>query len=722
MNHLQHSQVPSEGQNRTLGTRSVQRGKASKPHRLLLLLLLFVALAGIAFSIVFACRQGPTPCLTESCTSLSERIRSSVNSSVDPCEGFFHYACGNRRKNPPDPEGKRQTSVSEELWEQNQLILKRLLERRGSVPGSSAEDKARSFYRSCMNTEKIEALGAAPLQDIITEVGGWAISSSQPKPDFMQTLAALMRDYNTFPLFRAHIAADPQDPKRNIIQIAQAEFHTPMEGQNQTRAAYTMSLRSYLNYLSRLSLLLGEDENNTAPLIPPMFTFESKLSVLAKAQEEGNSGASQSLRLPLEELQSLAPSIDWLACLTTTFHPLQLNKSDPVLVQDLEYIKKMSELVQGWPRSFFVHYYLIFSLVHNIVPFLDTRFQNATLQWMEEASSGANNLLSPKYDLQETVFPRWKKCVHETRVVFASVLEAMFVHEVFKEETREMAEEMIGEIKTALQTLLEKKEWMDHQTRRVAKDVVNTVQIQVGFTKKLLDRAELETKYRDYEVNEDTYLENIINFFKISRNDSPISFRQLTQKANQWEVSPTSVHPHYLPHSKRIILPAGMFRPPWFHREFPRAVNFGGLGVLLACQAFQAFYDQIMNRANCSDCIQTELMRVGQCLGEQSLNSFHISQEFLKDSGGLSAAYQAYWSLTKSKPDETLPLIEMTPHQLFFLRHAQMVCGEESQEMPQDIRRQTRVDVPLSHSKEFSRHYGCPSGSRMNPRQKCSLW
>uniref|UniRef100_H3A0M2 Kell metallo-endopeptidase (Kell blood group) n=1 Tax=Latimeria chalumnae TaxID=7897 RepID=H3A0M2_LATCH len=676
----------------------------------------------------------PTPCLTESCTSLSERIRSSVNSSVDPCEGFFHYACGNRRKNPPDPEGKRQTSVSEELWEQNQLILKRLLERRGSVPGSSAEDKARSFYRSCMNTEKIEALGAAPLQDIITEVGGWAISSSQPKPDFMQTLAALMRDYNTFPLFRAHIAADPQDPKRNIIQIAQAEFHTPMEGQNQTRAAYTMSLRSYLNYLSRLSLLLGEDENNTAPLIPPMFTFESKLSVLAKAQEEGNSGASQSLRLPLEELQSLAPSIDWLACLTTTFHPLQLNKSDPVLVQDLEYIKKMSELVQGWPRSFFVHYYLIFSLVHNIVPFLDTRFQNATLQWRRGFFKKKKN----------TVFPRWKKCVHETRVVFASVLEAMFVHEVFKEETREMAEEMIGEIKTALQTLLEKKEWMDHQTRRVAKDVVNTVQIQVGFTKKLLDRAELETKYRDYEVNEDTYLENIINFFKISRNDSPISFRQLTQKANQWEVSPTSVHPHYLPHSKRIILPAGMFRPPWFHREFPRAVNFGGLGVLLACQAFQAFYDQsecflrkasrgeyVMNRANCSDCIQTELMRVGQCLGEQSLNSFHISQEFLKDSGGLSAAYQACphkgWVFRGGRREEVVPPFSLksleTLFFFFFYKILfQMVCGEESQEMPQDIRRQTRVDVPLSHSKEFSRHYGCPSGSRMNPRQKCSLW
>lgn len=43
---------------------------------------------------------------------------------------------------------------------------------------STAETKARQYYRSCMDEDKlIEKMGDKPLQDLLRDLGGWNIST-----------------------------------------------------------------------------------------------------------------------------------------------------------------------------------------------------------------------------------------------------------------------------------------------------------------------------------------------------------------------------------------------------------------------------------------------------------------------------------------------------------------------------------------------------------------
>jgi membrane metallo-endopeptidase-like protein 1 len=104
--------------------------------------------------------------------------------------------------------------------------------------------------------------------------------------------------------------------------------------------------------------------------------------------------------------------------------------------------------------------------------------------------------------------------------------------------------------------------------------------------------------------------------------------------------------------------------------------------------------------------------------------------ENIADNGGLKQAYRAYKKWVAEHGKETsLPGLDMTHDQLFFLNYAQIWCGSMR---PEDALTKIRSSVhspgpirvlgPLSNSRDFSEAYNCPVNSRMNPTNKCSVW
>lgn len=90
-------------------------------------------------------------------------------------------------------------------------------------------------------------------------------------------------------------------------------------------------------------------------------------------------------------------------------------------------------------------------------------------------------------------------------------------------------------------------------------------------------------------------------------------------------------------------------------------------------------------------------------------------------------AYKKWVSIHGEEP--LLPGVNLTHDQLFFLNYAQIWCGSMR---PEDALTKIRSSVhspgpirvlgPLSNSEDFARAYNCPSGSPMNPTQKCNVW
>ena len=49
--------------------------------------------------------SGPDTCTTPGCVQLAAQMTAAMNQSVDPCEDFYEFSCGNWGQKNPIPPG-----------------------------------------------------------------------------------------------------------------------------------------------------------------------------------------------------------------------------------------------------------------------------------------------------------------------------------------------------------------------------------------------------------------------------------------------------------------------------------------------------------------------------------------------------------------------------------------------------------------------------------------
>ncbi|KAM9247588.1 kell blood group glycoprotein isoform 3-T3 [Leptosomus discolor] len=673
----------------------------------LLLCTLLSTLLGFTLLITYIMMTcGLGTCDAELGLTLLARLLNSRNDTVDPCEDFYKYACGSW-------EGKHSSRTTEEalnvfdvLLEENQLILKKLLAGTESslfvllslqgpqfgIKGS-AKEKAIQFYRSCMDTQWIESQGTQPLKDLLNQVGGWNITGVGKTKDFNKTLQTLMGRYSTFPFFRVHVGPSPFDLKTNIIQIDHPEFEMPPESKFKEKN-YPEVLRVYLSYLKKLGSLLGVPQDGPPDSFSLTLSFISNLQRVVTPLQERQERGMLFFRTTIRELQEKAPAIDWLSCLQAVFHPMTMNLSQPIAVHDMDYLRGMSQLIKQWHKERVLHIYMIVCLVGNLLPALDSRFQDARLELSKILYGKTGSRMMPA--------ERWRKCLADTSSFFEPVLGQMIVQEIFPQQTKNLAEQMFSEIQDAFYGQLDQLEWMDEKTRQEAKALVSKLQVEIGYPTHILQTAKVNLEYQNLEIKEDTFFLNVVACLKVLREKSYLKLLQ-HHSQDDWHVSPWTVHSYYSIRHHMVVFPAGMFHSPFFHMEFPSAVNFGAIGVFMAHELLHAFYGYVLP-GGCPTCNRSALQKSIDCLVQQyesygfNVNGTYTLLENTADTGGLGIAYQAMCG--RQDPEKLQSSLNTDPHSPLPLR----------------------VSGPVSNSQDFAKHFHCSNGSPMNPDNKCHIW
>ncbi|KAL8188117.1 UNVERIFIED_CONTAM: Endothelin-converting enzyme 2 [Gekko kuhli] len=523
----------------------------------LLVLLLLLGLV-VAVAVQYSRDPSHTTCLTEACIVVASRILEALDRDTHPCDDFYQYACGGWIKRNPLPDGRSKWSTFNSIWDQNQAVMKHLLENASFNSTSEAERKTQRYYLSCLKEQKIEELGSQPLMDLIEKIGGWSIASPWNQTKFMDVLKLVSGTYRASPFFTVFVGADSKSSNSNVIQVDQSGLFLPSRDYYLNRTANEKVLAAYLEYMVELGSLLGGPKASTEEQMQQVLELEIQLANLTVPQDERRDDEKIYHKLTIGELQALAPAVDWLDFMSYFLSPLELTDAEPVVVYSREYLQQVSQLINTTDKS------------HS--PRRLLRPQGALYKPARPAGPLDKWVLAPA--LQISILNNYLiwNLVQKT----ASSLDQRF--ETAQEKLLEMlygtkkAEDMIAEIRTAFEESLHQLDWMDEKTKQAAKEKADSIYDMIGFPEFILDDKELDDVYDGYEVSEDSFFQNMLNFYNFSGRFMADQLRKPPNR-DQWSMTPQTVNAYYLPTKNGIVFPAGILQAPFYARNHPKCVR-----------------------------------------------------------------------------------------------------------------------------------------------------
>jgi neprilysin len=176
--------------------------------------------------------------------------------------------------------------------------------------------------------------------------------------------------------------------------------------------------------------------------------------------------------------------------------------------------------------------------------------------------------------------PRWKVCVNQVNSNLGMAVGAMFVRKYFDENSKEDTLVMTHELQHAFREIINETEWIDSQTKFLAELKLNAMSLKIGYPNFILDKEELNKKYKELEIHPDKYFENTLNVLRHMTRTEQMKLGQVVNKT-VWSSAPAVVNAYYSRNKNQIMFPAGILQPPFYHRYFPKSLNFGGIGVVI---------------------------------------------------------------------------------------------------------------------------------------------
>ncbi|KAK7601863.1 hypothetical protein V9T40_009304 [Parthenolecanium corni] len=694
----------------------------------------------------------PDNCNLVECQNI-DSISKNLNSSVDPCEDFYEYACGGWIKNNPVPE----TQI---LSNQFQVVTEKVFSQIKEILETDSENDplpvraASLYYKTCTNSEKIENDGLNRLVTFLAEYGNWPITMekwSQNNFDWQTLSTDSIRRLSVLSLMDVYVGLDRLNSSQSVILIDQP--NTVLSRSILTDANnYKNILEAYRSWIGASAMLISKYLNQSVPVniveekVSYIVDFEIELAKLTSNEEMRRNAYRLYNNRTLRNLQDwtdLATSsfkINWLKIINDLFQNtgMHIDYDHRVVVKEWDYFYNLANLLHN-------------TRTETLANYLHWRIVRIFSSHLNREMRDLSNEFIAIHDGVVQSEPRWKDCLVTVTNDLGFAVGYAYVKLHFDDEAMIMTKEMVDNIIAAFSQELKNAEWMDDATKNSALDKVKSMTHLVGYPEWYHNESALYAYYDGLTVGS-THFENVeqVQSFLFRKN-----IMQLSKETNrkEWVQGPIIVNAFNSEHRNAIILPAGVLQPPFFDTKRIMAMNYGSLGAVIGHEILHSFDDRGRRTDKYGNLAQwwTEHVistyeKKTQCFIDQysnltvftsdtnqtySVNGVYTLGENIADNSGLRQAFFAYRKYVKDKGEEKPQHgnRQFTAEQLFFLSYAATWCETTTkQSLMHEVLNdphcphRIRVTQTLSNSPEFAKTFKCPENTLMNPEKKCIIW
>ncbi|HEY4357918.1 MAG TPA: M13 family metallopeptidase [Acidobacteriaceae bacterium] len=655
-----------------------------------------------------------------------------VDSSVNPCDNFYKYACGKVNAANPIPADQAAWGVGGRLQMWNRQVLRQILDTNSAPIASRTpnQQKIGDYYASCMAQASSGGNELNVIQPLLAR-----IAAIRDKHGIAPVLAAIHSSFgaswtgedNQTPaaMFGFGPTPDANDVRRVVAGVDQGGLGMPGRDFYLGDDADMKAIRA--KYATLITELLKMDGMSAADAATASATVLRMETAMAQAQMDNITRRDPNKtnnRYTLAQLKTLAPAFDW----DTYFTALGAPSASLYEVTAPEYIRSLNKLIVSEDLGTW-KLYLRWQLLLSAAPSLGDSWRTTTFQFASALSG------------QRQQSPAWRRCTTADDRQLGEALGQVYVAQVFPPESKARAQKMVKDIEAAMGRDIDAVSWMQPQTKQQAHLKLAAVLDKIGYPDHWID-------YSSFAVTRDSYATNVERgtAFELKRQ---LAFIGKPLDRYQWGMTPPTVDAYEDPQTNTINFPAGILQPVFFDSTEDDVINYGAEGAVVGHELTHDFDDQGRKfdvNGNLRDWWTaqdaSEYDKRGSCIAAEYSGSVpgvpgikqngKLTQgEDTADNGGLHLALSALTEDLKRQGKTMADKDEhgLTNQQRFFLAFGNVWC---TQIRPEAGRTQVltnphsvpelRVNNVVGNMPEFREAFGCKAGQPMVHTPSCRVW
>jgi putative endopeptidase len=482
---------------------------------------------------------------------------SARDPAIKAGDDFWRYANNSWFRRNPIPADRTSWGVGTVLGEDVERQLRDIVEtaNRGTDPVSR---QVAAMYASYMDVDGIERRGLAPARPYLDRI---AAATSR---------ADLIRLFTTqgYPSpIGIGILPDPANPTRYIAAAGQGGLGMPnrdyylREGADydRFRAAY----RAYMTNVFRLAGMTGPEARADR-----VIAVERRIAEAHWTPERSRNILEIYHPMNRQQLNELAPQFDW----TASLERLGLGNVETIIAAQTTALTTQGRLLEEVPVDTWKDW-LTFHFLNGNAGFLPRAFDDANFDFYSRTLRGVTQQRD-----------RWKRALGVLDNTLGEAVGEIYIRRHFPAESRRQMNELIANLRGALEERLRANPWMDEATRAEAITKLTAFDPRIGSPERFIDYSSLMVDPNDVLGNAIRAGEFDWNL-QISRLSGPVD-RSL------WAMTPQTINAYYSPLTNQITFPAGILQPPYFNASADPAVNYGAIGAIIGHEIGHGFDDQ----------------------------------------------------------------------------------------------------------------------------------
>ncbi|KAF5307507.1 hypothetical protein FQR65_LT06862 [Abscondita terminalis] len=695
------------------------------------LIIVSVLLIGISvFVVIKLTLLSSTSCNLPVCISSANKILNNIDQTVNPCDDFFKFACGNLIK-------KHESGYQESR--QLKERIKGQLEKRMKDPIQENDHylvkNQKILFQSCMNQSDDREENLRYFKNIVDELNGWPLLDGNKwnETDWLDLTYKLRKyglHYSSF--FNVKVDSDPLNVTTNLVHI------------NDPYLIYLKEKHKdiFMKYLSDSLKFLGSNNTNLHEEIEEIFELNKALNNISEKNAYNYENLTEQIllrRIKVKDFQKRNNQINWLNFINNLLTPVAtITEEDYVVFPIQQYMDEFFEIINSVTNRVKIN-----TIIWGAFDSLTHYFPNE-IDTIERAYTCAKDA----YVYETKTVEKCRNMLHKSFECIPTDME--YARTIFSDERKNDVKSLIKYVKSEFKTVLSETTWMDQKSKD-------------NSLKKLYAIVEI---LGNQEYFEDPVLKMFENRTLLDENDSLlilyIKSRQLLTDMHYAQLlfsgdfnkykalnrDSNSVNANYMADRNIITLCTGIVQDNFVTPEHSKYLNYGSLGTVIGHEMTHAFskfaseYDETGKMEKIwTENTTTEFDKATQCIldeannfeivgTEKKMNASNTLEENLADFAGVKVAYLAYKKWVEQNGEE-LPLVGLnyTPYQLFWISAVLDYCYDMDRSKIENVIKYDshavnifRVNAPLKHNADFAKDFNCPLGSPMNPSKKCIVF